>query len=106
MSWNCSFYEEVSRVLNLYNLYHKPEAVARILEYNESKGVIVVEFSGTFCHTCGIRDWVEDLKYLFIKLGHEAELLEYIEPGDEFRRIGVFRVQITKCSDTEELDET
>ncbi len=81
------------RAVDEYNKYRSPEAHAEILEVKGD--IIIVKFTGSFCRTCGIRDWVEDYAYVLEDLGVEAELVEYIEPEDEESdyRIGVFRVK-------------
>jgi len=86
--------------IEYYNRFRSPESEARLLEYRED-GSIVVEFKGSFCHTCGVRDWVEDLAYVMKSLGGDAVLEEYIEPeGEEdYKRIGVFKVKKTPEGD-------
>lgn len=80
--------------INLYNMTRSPEASAKLMEVREGDGVAVVEFSGEFCTSCGVRDWVEDLAYLIKSMGCGAELIEYFELGNggELKRIGVFKV--------------
>ncbi len=84
----------IDKALELYNRYRAPESVARLVRIEGDK--VIVEFSGSFCRTCGINDWVEDFKFVLEDLGAEAELLEVVEPDDPFTeedwRIGVFRV--------------
>lgn len=85
----------VEEAVDFYNRTRGVEAQARVVEVREN-GEVVVEFTGTFCHTCGIRDWVEDLAYIIKSMGGDAELVEYVEPeGEEwyFKRIGVFRIK-------------
>ena len=53
--------EAVEKAVENYNRYRRPEAAARILEVKE--GSVLVEFSGSFCYTCGVYDWIEDLIY-------------------------------------------
>ncbi len=90
----------VSEAVELYNRYRSPEAVARVLRVDEERGLVEVEFSGTFCMWCGVLDWVEDLAYVLRQLGYEAELVGYEEPGEnETRRVGVFRVRVPECGD-------
>ncbi len=61
-----------------------------MLRVDEERGLVEVEFSGTFCMWCGVLDWVEDLAYVLRQLGYEAELVGYEEPGEnETRRVGV-----------------
>lgn len=85
-------YRALGEVVETYNKLHGSEATARIVEIRDD-GSVVVEFTGSFCHTCGIRDWVEDLAYLAKSMGYDAELLEYREPeGEEwyYKRVGIF----------------
>lgn len=92
----------LGEVVDLYNRTRGIEAQARVLEIRED-GLVVVEFTGSFCHTCGVRDWVEDLAYLAISMGYDAKLIEYIEPSDEkereVKRIGVFEFKTGEQSD-------
>ena len=53
--------EAVERAVENYNRYRSPEAAARILGVKGDS--VLVEFSGSFCHTCGVYDWLEDLIY-------------------------------------------
>jgi len=39
------------RAEELYNRYRAPEAVAKVLTIDGDK--LVVQFTGSFCHTCG-----------------------------------------------------
>lgn len=100
--------EHVLRVLikliNTYNRYHSPEAVAslervEVLNPDGNLYLIRVRFKGSFCATCGVRDWVEDLAYVGESLGIEARLEEFVEPegvGDE--RVGYFTVKVPNPS--------
>ncbi len=89
----------VEKAIETYNRYRSPEAVAELLDFKEGDGeaVVTVKFSGSFCSTCGVRDWVEDYAYILEELGYCAELVKYIEPeyGDNYR-IGVFKITIGK----------
>jgi len=83
---------KVEEAVSLYNRYRKPEAEAVVEDL--SGDTVRVVFRGSFCRTCGIRDWVEDFKYILESLGVENDLVEYIEPeDDEYTRIGVFRIK-------------
>jgi len=79
----------LERVIEEYNRFRSPEATARLLRLEGSR--VEIEFEGPFCLTCGVLDWVEDLKYVAMDLGLELELLEVneIELG---RLRAVFRV--------------
>ncbi|WFO76380.1 hypothetical protein J4526_07735 [Desulfurococcaceae archaeon MEX13E-LK6-19] len=93
--------EHVRRVaekaIEIYNRYRSPEAIAELVDFKENgeEAVVAVRFSGSFCSTCGVRDWVEDYAYTLEELGYHAELVKYIEPehGDNYR-IGVFKIRI------------
>jgi len=85
-------------IVELYNKLHGVEAQAKILEIKDN-GIVFVEFKGSFCHTCGVRDWLEDLAYLAQSRGIQVELVEMIEPrGEErdFKRVGVFKLSGSK----------
>ncbi len=89
---NKMVFKTINQAIELYNKYRSPEATARLEKIENDR--VVVRFTGSFCHTCGIRDWVEDLVYVLEDLGVEAELVEYIEPeSDEKYRVGVFKVK-------------
>ena len=67
----------LEKAVERYNRYRSPEAVARLLEVTEKR--FVVEFSGSFCETCGIYDWLEDLVYELKELDPElsAEIVNW-----------------------------
>lgn len=82
----------VERAVKKYNRYREPEAKAHVLEIRDDK--IIVKFTGSFCNTCGIRDWVEDFKYILEEYGIKNQLIEYIEPEDNNDyRIGIFEIE-------------
>lgn len=89
------FRKIIEEIVDLYNRLHGIEAQARIIEIKEN-GSILVEFTGSFCHTCGVRDWVEDLAYLAKSMGYNIMLTEYIEPEDpesrDYKRLGLFKL--------------
>lgn len=83
-----------SSILN-YNRMRSPEATASLLEFDEDNQSFKVEFSGPFCLSCGVRDWIEDLAYILKEEGIDAELKDYIEK-DEFKIEATFRVTVVK----------
>ncbi len=87
-----SIRDYIFRALDIYNKYRFPEAHAELVSIDDGK--VIIKFTGSFCHTCGVRDWVEDFKYVLEDLGIKAELVEYREPivGSDYR-IGVFRIK-------------
>ncbi len=60
----------VLRTIEIYNRYRSPEATAKLLKLE--KDSFTVEFEGSFCQSCGVQDYFEDLI-------HELETLSKIE---------------------------
>ena len=75
-----------------YNRYRSPEATARLIEVRDEE--FMVEFSGSFCKTCGIYDWVEDLAYELNELYPEivAEIANWRQASED-RVIAEFRLK-------------
>ncbi len=80
------------KALEDYNRIRAPEAIAKLIKVEGN--LLYIEFSGSYCETCGLYDWIEDFKYVLEDLGVKAEIVDVIEPEDpsDDRRIGVFRV--------------
>lgn len=66
--------EKIKRAIRIYNRYRSPEARARLVGASEDR--VDVEVAGSFCETCGIYDWLEDLVYVAQDLGFELELVD------------------------------
>jgi len=60
-----------------YNKYRAPEAMASILNIESDR--VVVIFSGSFCETCGVYDWIEDLKYELKNFNINADIISIKE---------------------------
>jgi len=75
-----------------YNMYRAPEAEARIA--TRKGDTFYVVFDGTYCETCGLYDWIDDLKYVLEETGLRAEIVKLREPEGPTgsRRIAAFRV--------------
>lgn len=85
----------VHKAEELYNRYRAPEAIAKVVTIRDNE--IVVEFHGTFCETCGLYDWIEDMKYILKDLlKTNIDLIEVIEYDDKNSYIGVFGIQPQK----------
>jgi len=80
----------VLRAVETYNRYRSPEAEAEIIDYDN--GVLTVRFRGSFCFTCGVNDWIEDLKYVLEDHGVEAEIIDIIEES-ETTRVARFKIK-------------
>ncbi len=80
------------KALKEYNRIRAPEAIARLIDTKDD--LLYIEFSGSYCETCGLYDWIEDFKYVLEDLGVKAEIVDVVEPEDprDNRRIGIFRV--------------
>jgi len=89
---NCQLEKNILKAIEIYNKYRSPEAFARLMGIKEDK--IMVKFGGTFCYTCGVRDWIEDLVYILMDHGLDAKLVAYIEPptNSDNYRIGIFKI--------------
>jgi hypothetical protein len=62
----------VRRAVVLYNRYRSPEAVAELVRV--SPETVTIAFSGSFCYSCGVLDYLEDFSYEFEMLTDKAEL--------------------------------
>ncbi len=51
----------VLRTIELYNMYQRPEATAKLVTID--KNGFVIDFDGSFCNSCGARDYFEDFIY-------------------------------------------
>jgi len=55
-----------------YNRYRAPEAQARLVTLDVHGAW--VEFTGSFCRTCGAYDWYEDLLWILRDHGIKAKI--------------------------------
>ncbi|MEB3779232.1 MAG: hypothetical protein GSR85_03265 [Desulfurococcales archaeon] len=94
MSMQARVLSLIRESIELYNRYRSPEATAHLIRASGEE--VVVAFEGTFCESCGIVDWIEDLAYVMAEYGIEAELKKVIDTDDEHVKIGVFRVKLEK----------
>lgn len=83
----------VNKAEQLYNKYRAPESIAEIVKINDDE--IIVKFKGSFCETCGLYDWIEDMKYILEDLGINTEIANVINV-DYDTYIGVFKVRKSK----------
>ncbi len=89
----------VARIIDRYNRYRVPEAEAKpVAVESVGKGLYLLKvlFTGSFCGTCGVRDWVEDLAYVAESMGFKVDLEEVLEPagGEAGFRVGVFLLKL------------
>ena len=51
----------VIRAVEVYNRYRSPEAATKLVAFE--KDGFVLDFEGSFCRSCGVRDYFEDFIY-------------------------------------------
>jgi hypothetical protein len=64
--------EVVRKTVLLYNRYKSPEATAKVVSVLPEK--VTISFSGSFCYSCGVMDFLEDFVHEFKMLTDKAEL--------------------------------
>jgi hypothetical protein len=64
--------EVVRKTVLLYNRYKSPEATAKVVSIAPEK--VTIAFSGSFCYSCGVLDFLEDFVHDFRMLTDKAEL--------------------------------
>ena len=64
--------ELVRKTVLLYNRYRSPEAVAKIVSVTNEN--VTIAFTGSFCYSCGVIDYLEDFVHEFKMLTDKAEL--------------------------------
>ncbi len=62
----------VRKTVALYNRFRSPEAFAKIVFV--SPDMVTISFSGSFCYSCGVLDYIEDFVHEFKILTGKAEL--------------------------------
>jgi hypothetical protein len=64
--------ELIRKTVMLYNRFRSPEAVAKIVLVTTEN--VTIAFSGSFCYSCGVMDYLEDFVHEFKMLTDKAEL--------------------------------
>jgi len=60
------------RTVALYNRYRSPEATAKLVLVTSD--MVTVSFSGSFCYSCGVIDYLEDFVHELKLLTDKVEL--------------------------------
>ncbi|AEH24669.1 hypothetical protein [Pyrococcus yayanosii] len=76
--------EKLNYVIKEFNRLHGSEARAKVLEVRENE--VVIEFEGSFCKTCGLHDYFEDITWEAMDLGLKIRAEEIIESEENFER--------------------
>ena len=77
----------VLRAIEVYNKYRSPEATAKLVEVE--KDGFIIDFKGSFCMSCGVRDYFEDFIYELetINKKFKLELAETKPTGPQSFRV-------------------
>ncbi len=88
--------EALERVLEEFNRLHGSEARVKVLEAGENE--VILEFEGSFCATCGLYDYFDDIKWEAMDFGLELEPAEILEAEEDDFEHGryVVRYRIAK----------
>ena len=60
------------KTVALYNRFRSPEAFAKVVLVLPE--LVTISFSGSFCYSCGVLDFIEDFVHEFKILTSKAEL--------------------------------
>jgi hypothetical protein len=80
---------KVMYVIDLYNKFRSPEAVASLVKVDEE--TIQISFKGSFCFTCGLNEWFEDFRLLLEENGINSKIYS-IEQIDVDEFLVTFRI--------------
>lgn len=67
----------IEKAVREYNKYRSPEATASIVLVDEKS--IKIEFTGSYCVTCGFYDYFDDFRYTLEDLGIKSRMDEIAE---------------------------
>ena len=65
---------KVNVAIRKFNKYRSPEAKAKLLRLDDKE--IVVDFTGTFCQTCGFYDYFDDFRIFLEEIGIKTKIIE------------------------------
>jgi hypothetical protein len=95
--------DAVLRAIEVYNRYRSPEATAKLVALE--KDGFILDFEGSFCISCGVRDYFEDFIYELETINKQfrVELAETKPTGSqsfrvEYRIIDSFPVEVDEDS--------
>jgi superoxide reductase len=70
----------VEKAIKEYNRYRSPEAIARLIDNDFN--FLEIEFTGSFCNTCGFYDYFEDYIVTLEEYGLKIKTAEIQEIGE------------------------
>ena len=62
----------IRKTIMVYNRFRSPEAFAKLVSLSPEN--VTIAFSGSFCYSCGVLDYIENFIYDFKILTDKAEL--------------------------------
>ncbi len=74
---NQSLRKKIEDVIKEYNKYRSPEATARLISIDEKS--LKIEFTGSFCRTCGFYDYFDDFRVFLEEVGLKTKIREIKE---------------------------
>ena len=74
--------EKISKVIEEFNRLHGNETHAKLKEIKGEE--VIIEFEGSFCKTCGLFDYFEDIKWEAMGFGIIVEPIEILEFEEKF----------------------
>jgi hypothetical protein len=94
--------DAVLRAIEVYNRYRSPEATAKLVALE--KDGFILDFEGSFCISCGVRDYFEDFIYELETINKQfrVELAETKPTGSQSFRV---QYRIRDNLSDEEVDE-
>ncbi|AAL81367.1 hypothetical protein PFDSM3638_06205 [Pyrococcus furiosus DSM 3638] len=76
--------EKLNYVIKEFNRLHGSEAQAEIKEIKGKE--VIIEFKGTFCKTCGLYDYFDDIKWEALDFGIKIRPVEVLESEEDFEK--------------------
>lgn len=73
--------EKLENVIKEFNRLHGSEARARIVKVDGED--VLIEFEGSFCATCGLYDYFDDIKWEALDFGLHLEPEEVVEAEED-----------------------
>jgi len=73
--------EKIAKAIEEFNKYRAPEAKATLISLGKES--FKIEFTGSFCLTCGFYDYFDDYRIFLQEVGLESEVagIEEIDEG-------------------------
>ncbi|HII72005.1 TPA: hypothetical protein HA265_04590 [Candidatus Woesearchaeota archaeon] len=71
---------KIKETIEEYNKYRSPESHATLFKQNVKS--FVINFSGTYCRTCGFYDYFEDFRLMLETKGVETKMTTVKEKED------------------------